>query len=119
MINLNLLSVLGKTVLSLAVVAVAIWLVQMAREMENLTRDNIELNMQIVRLGEVNKRLNSQMLMTTTQLQKVQEQDRLEGEKSSELQKQLRSAQKGNPCADEPVPADVIRMQQQAIGNSK
>ncbi|MFV8800304.1 DUF2570 domain-containing protein [Yersinia sp. LJYL362] len=119
MINLNLLSVLGKTVLSLAVVAVAIWLVQMAREMENLNRDNIELNMQIVRLGEVNKRLNSQMLMTTTQLQKVQEQESIEGEKSSELQKQLRAAQKGNPCADEPVPADVIRMQQQAIGNGK
>lgn len=119
MINLRLLSALGKTVLSLAVVAVAIWMVQMAREMESLNRENMELNMQIVRLGDINKRLNSQMLMTTAQLQKVQEQDHAEGEKSREWQKQLRSAQKGNPCVDEPVPADVIRMQQQAIGNSK
>lgn len=100
MINLRLLSALGKTVLSLAVVAVAIWLVQTARELDELTRENMELNMQIVRLGDVNKRLNIQMLTTTIQLQKVQEQERIAGEKSNELQKQLRSAQKDNPGAD-------------------
>ncbi|MDR5017957.1 DUF2570 domain-containing protein [Yersinia rochesterensis] len=100
MINLRLLSALGKTVLSLAVVAVAIWLVQTARELDELTRENMELNMQIVRLGDVNKRLNIQMLTTTIQLQKVQEQERIAGEKSNELQKQLRSAQKDNPGTD-------------------
>ncbi|MGT3355631.1 DUF2570 domain-containing protein [Yersinia enterocolitica] len=119
MINLRLVSGIAKTVLSLLVVAVAIWMVNLGRELEQLNQENNELNRQMVNLGEINRRLNSQILTTAAQLQKTQELDRLEGEKSGELQKRLRVAQKGNSCADEPVPADVIRMQQQAIGNSK
>ncbi|CQD35639.1 DUF2570 domain-containing protein [Yersinia mollaretii] len=116
---LRIFSILGKTILSLVVVAIMMWLVQTGRTLEKLNMENVALNKQIVQFGEINQKLNNQILLTTAYLQKAQELDRVEGEKSSELQKRLRAAQKGHPCADEPVPADVIRMQQQAIGNGK
>ncbi|MGM7738483.1 DUF2570 domain-containing protein [Yersinia enterocolitica] len=119
MISSRMLSGLAKTVLSLVVVAIVMWLVQTGRTLERLNMENVALNTQLVHFGEINQQLNQQILLTTSYLQKVQEQERIDGEKSSELQKQLRVAQKGNKCADEPVPADVIRMQQQAIGNHK
>ncbi|WP_145931781.1 DUF2570 domain-containing protein [Yersinia bercovieri] len=119
MISLRILPTVMKTVLSLLVVAIAMWLVQTGRTLERLNLENVVLNKQLVQYGEVNQQLNQQILLTTAHLQQVQEHERIEGEKSGELQKQLRVAQKGNPCADEPVPADVIRMQKQAINNNK
>ncbi|MFW5388456.1 DUF2570 domain-containing protein [Yersinia sp. 2542 StPb PI] len=119
MIGLRILPGLAKVALSLVVVAIVMWLVQTGRTLERLNIENVALNTQLVRFGEINQRLNEQILLTTSYLQKVQEQERIEGEKSGELQKRLRAAQKGNKCADEPVPDDVIRMQQQAIGNHK
>ncbi|WP_174635212.1 DUF2570 domain-containing protein [Yersinia thracica] len=115
MTNLRWVSGIAKTVLSLLVVAAAIWMVNLGRELEQLNQENNELNRQIVNLGDINKRLNSQILATTTQLQKVQELERI----SSELQQRLQTVQKGLPCVDEPVPADVIRMQQPAISSGK
>ncbi|MEY4475798.1 MAG: DUF2570 domain-containing protein [Plesiomonas shigelloides] len=119
MISAKMLSGLAKTMLSLVVVAIVMWLVQTGRTLEQLNMENVALNTQLVRTGEMNQQLNQQILLITSYLQKVQEQERIDGEKSSELQKRLRAAQKGNKCADEPVPGDVIRMQQQAIGNHK
>ncbi|AJJ26214.1 DUF2570 domain-containing protein [Yersinia enterocolitica] len=119
MINLRILTFVAKTALPLMVVAIVMWMIQTGRSLERLNIENVALNKQIVQFGEINQKLNNQILLTTAHLQKVQELERIEGEKSGELQKRLRQAQKGNPCADEPVPADVIRMQQQAIGNGK
>jgi septal ring factor EnvC (AmiA/AmiB activator) len=119
MTGLSALVGLGKSMMLLAGIAAIIWGVQASRSLARLNQENVQLTTQLVRTGQVNQQLTRQIQATTVQLRQAQEQQRLEGEKSSELQKRLRLAQKGNRCAEEPVPAAVIRLQQYALSDGQ
>ncbi|CRG51622.1 MULTISPECIES: DUF2570 domain-containing protein [Yersinia pseudotuberculosis complex] len=119
MISLSTLFGLGKSMMLLAGLVAIVWGVKASRTLDRLNQENVQLTTQLTRIGQINQQLTQHIQATTVQLKQAQEQERLEGEKSSELQKRLRLAQKGNRCAEEPVPAAVIRMQQQSFSDGK
>lgn len=118
MISLSTLFGLGKSMMLLAGVVAIVWGVQASRTLDRLNQENVQLTTQLARIGQINQQLTQHIQATTVQLKQAQEQERLEGEKAVNY-KTLATGAKGNRCAEEPVPAAVIRMQQQSFSDGK
>ncbi len=86
MISLSTLFGLGKSMMLLAGVVAIVWGVQASRTLDRLNQENVQLTTQLARIGQINQQLTQHIQATTVQLKQAQEQERLEREKSSELQ---------------------------------